>query len=267
MFFKRVIGCILLGSICGSVYAEGSFLVGLNQPLSDFTASTYPQKVDIISAAEVINISLCGAADTDSVSVEILDPDGVSVYGPVTRMSGNVSCSDPFTASQTPTNPISYSTNRTGSFTVRLENDIGFAINRFDTNYVWNLDLNNFSGNLYTLVANDLGINAPYSGYSIPTSKGRVIARHPQYQSYPAIVDPGPDESPVLTGGFTFIDDAETSGGTQDGLTIFMANSDGSTVDTRVYWDDETYLTGISILPENISGVILPAAVSVIWLT
>ena len=48
--------------------------------------------------------------------------------------------------------------------------------------------------------------------------------------------------------------DAETSGGTESGLTIFLANSDGSTSDTTVYWDDETYLSGTSNLPAGASS-------------
>ena len=34
-----------------------------------------------------------------------------------------------------------------------------------------------------------------------------------------------------------------------DGLTIYLANSDGSTIDTLVYWDDATFLGATSTLP------------------
>jgi len=47
----------------------------------------------------------------------------------------------------------------------------------------------------------------------------------------------------VRMGEYHFIaNDAETSGGTADGLTIFQANADGSVTDTMVYWDDVTLL-------------------------
>jgi hypothetical protein len=48
MLFSRAIDYVLLSSICGSAFAQGGYQAALNQPLSDFTASSYPQKVDII---------------------------------------------------------------------------------------------------------------------------------------------------------------------------------------------------------------------------
>ena len=220
---------------------------------------------------------------------------------------------------------------------------------RPNTNYVWKLDLNNFSGNYYTLVANNLGVDAPNSGYSIPTANGSVTEKYSLYLGYPAVANDRPTDPPVLSdftftddagqdyaispastngfqdsGNFTFTsdvegtyaitidtnsdgvygandrlllgemvigtntvawdgtdtdgvtvvgngqyraqlqarlgeyhfvaNDAETSGGTEDGLTIFLANSDGSTTDTTVFWDDQTYLAGTSNLPNGASS-------------
>ena len=212
------------------------------------------------------------------------------------------------------------------------------------THYVWKLDLNKFSGNLYVLTANDLGVDAPNSGYSVPTSGNTVTPKFPVYLSYPVVAQPRPTDPPVVE-SFRFVDDAgqdhaispgvtpgvqdsgvfefsadtdatysividtnldgvfgagdklllgtvsagehkqvpwdgtdpdgntlavgkyparlqlrlgeyhfiaedaETSGGNVDGLTIYLANSDGSTQDTRVYWDDATFLGGSSTLP------------------
>ncbi len=55
----------------------------------------------------------------------------------------------------------------------------------------------------------------------------------------------------VRLGEYHFVaEDVETSGGPADpGFTIFLANSDGSTSDTEVYWDDNTYLGGSTTLP------------------
>ncbi|MCF6230866.1 MAG: DUF5011 domain-containing protein [Gammaproteobacteria bacterium] len=363
--------------------------------MRDLSNSTYPQKVDIVAAGEVINVSLCGNSNVDTVSVTILDPSNATVYSSG-DVPSNVDCADPFTAPLTA--PIRYTTTTSGVFTVQLESVSSVNLRRFDitvtpdaltnpdpsaaggrlwaygwrfdadtfgqvgstdanyyalvpggrpdTNYVWVLDLNNFAGYVYTLVANDLGVDAPYSGYSTPRSGRTVTAKFPQYMSYPVIADPRPTEPPVLTGGLTFIDDAgqdyaispvatggiqdsgnfeftsdiagtyaitidtnsngvygagdklllgnmvaglnqvswdgagangvvladgqysanlqvrlgeyhfvardaETSGGTEDGLTIFLANSDGSVVDTTVYWDDTTFLAGSSNLPDG----------------
>ena len=398
----RFLGCqvvftVLISIVSFGAYAEGSFQAGLNQPLREFASSGYPQKVDVVTAGEVINVSLCGSDNADTVSVTILDPSDVVVYSSGT-VANNVDCADPFSAPLT--SPIRYVTTISGVFTIQLENISGGSnIRRFDitvtpdiatnpnpgsaggrlwalgwmydtgtfdvgdatdadyyalvpggrvaTNYVWKLDLNLFSGYVYTLVANDLGANSPYSGYSIPTASGSITAKYPQYLNYPVIAEPHPIDPPVLSGGFVFVDDAgqdyaispgvtggvqdsgnfeftsdiagtyaitidtnsdgvygagdklllgnmvvglnqvpwdgtdingatlavgqygvnlqarlgeyhfvandaETSGGGfSNGLTIFLANSDGSVVDTRVYWDDETYLAGASVLPSG----------------
>ena len=393
MHFTRLIGLTIFSVLSTNVFAEGSFQVGLNQPLQDFTNSGYPQKVDIITAGEVINVSLCGETNADTVSVEILDPSDTPVFS-TGDVANNVDCADPFTAPLT--TPFTYTTATTGAYTVRLETGPGANISRFDitvtnganpdpmanggrlwangwqyntgsfaealstdanyfalvpggrsnTNYVWKLDLNNFSGNVYTLLANDLGVDAPLSGYSIPVANGSLSPKFPQYVSYPTIADPRPTEPPVLVGGLIFVDDAgqdyaispgatnglqdsgnfqfnsdvsgtyaitidtnsdgifgagdrlllgnmvvgsnlvpwngtdtngailadgqyranlqarlgeyhfiaddaETSGGTQDGLTIFLADDNVTVVDTRVYWDDATHLSGTSILPNG----------------
>ncbi|HEX9801928.1 MAG TPA: hypothetical protein VGB35_01630, partial [Gammaproteobacteria bacterium] len=352
--------------------------------------------MDIVTPGEVINVSLCGATNANTVSVTILDPAGGTVYSSGT-VASNVDCADPLTAPLAL--PFRYTAATSGTYTVRLENVSGGAdIKRFDitvtpdamtnpdpsaaggrlwaygwdfytrsfaesastfadyyalvpggrpnTNYVWKLDLNNFSGNLYNLVANDLGLNPPYSGYSVPVASGSVTEKFPLYLNYPTVANPRPTEPPVLSGGLRFVDDngvdygispdssigvqdsgvfefnadvggtyaitidtnqdgvfgagdklllgnmtaglnqvawdgtgpdgtvlpygtyraglqarlgeyhfvakdVETSGGTLDGLTIYLANVDGSTVDTMVYWDDATYLGGGSILPDG----------------
>ncbi|MCU7853307.1 MAG: JDVT-CTERM domain-containing protein [Candidatus Thiodiazotropha sp. (ex Monitilora ramsayi)] len=377
-----------------SAYAEGSFQVGLNQPLlEESNGSGFPMYIDVLSVGEVINVSACGQGDdTHDIRIQIFDPDSLSVLD-TTLTDGNVSCTDPFTAPLT--NPVRYTTLKSGSYEIRLNNENGTELYRFDisvtpdavtnpdpiasagrlwayqwgfythsfgeaastdsdyyplvpggrtnTNYVWKLDLNKFSGNLYVLSANDLGVDAPYSGYSIPTATGSVTPKFPIYVNFPAVAQSRPDDPPVIS-GFRFIDnadvdfgitpttspgvqdsgnfeftsdvegtysiiidtdsngvygandklilgnavvgpnqvswsgddadgnplpvgtynarlqlrlgeyhfiaeDAETSGGLgapggEEGLTVYIANSDGSVTDTYVYWDDETFLSG-----------------------
>ena len=59
----------------------------------------------------------------------------------------------------------------------------------------------------------------------------------------------------VSLGEYHFVArDVETSGGDQDGLTIYLASADGSIRDTRVYWDDATLLSdpaGGTTLPDG----------------
>ncbi len=213
------------------------------------------------------------------------------------------------------------------------------------SHYVWKLDLNKFAGFVYVLTANDLGVDAPNSGYSVPKTGNSVTPRFPIYLGYPDKAQPRPTDPPVA-GDFRFVDDAgqdhaispgatpgvqdsgvfeftsdadatyailidtnrdgqfgagdrlllgriaageqkqvpwdgtdpdgntlpvgnyparlqlrlgeyhfiaddaETSGGpNDDGLTIYLANADGSQQDTLVYWDDATFLTGTTTLP------------------
>lgn len=387
-----LVSLLLLGISSQSAYAEGSYQTGLNQQFADYTSGTSPLYVDILSIGEVINVSLCGNANTDDVRVRLFDPDGVSVLD-TTLTDGNVTCTDTFTAPLT--NPVRHTTTKTGAYQVRLDSVASSYLQRFDvsvtpdaltnpdptvvdgrmwaykfafnagaftelsatdadyyplvpggrsgTSYVWKLDLNKFAGNVYDLVANDLGVAAPNSGYSVPTSGNSVVAKFPIYVGYPDVALPRPVDPPVIT-DFRFLDnagqdygispgnttgvqdsgtfeftsdadgtysitidtnqdgvygtgdklllgtvtagpvsvswngtdaagatlpagtyraqlrvrlgeyhfianDAETSGGTYDGLTIYLANSNGTTTNTLVYWDDATLLTGTSNLP------------------
>ena len=77
---------------------------------------------------------------------------------------------------------------------------------RPDTQFIWKLDLNRFSGNLYFLMANSLGVESPYSGYSVPSSLGSGMSyEYPQYLSVPAQADSQPANPPVLSNSY-FVD-------------------------------------------------------------
>ncbi|MBV1910470.1 MAG: tandem-95 repeat protein [Kangiellaceae bacterium] len=78
------------------------------------------------------------------------------------------------------------------------------------TNYVWSLDLQEFSGNVYEIVANDLGLDAPVSGISAPTSTNNVTDKYPVYLTYPTGANPAPApvQFPALTDTLIFVDDA-----------------------------------------------------------
>ena len=280
---NSIVGLFLFSIISLNAFAEGSYQAGLTQPLGDLTYSVgFSQKVDIVTIGEVINISVCGANNTDNLTIEIFDATDTSVHSS-SLANSNVDCADPFSAALT--NPIRYTTLTSGTFTIEMENTDDSTFKRFDitvtadaltdpdptiaggrlwayggkyntgsyaeafstdadyyalvpggrdsTNYVWKLDLNNFSGYVYTLVANDLGVDSPLSGYSIPSADGTVSAKFPQYLSYPDIADPRPNEPPVLTGGLTFIDDAGQDYAISPGTTntvqdsgVFEFNSD-----------------------------------------
>ena len=81
-----------------------------------------------------------------------------------------------------------------------------------NTNYVWALDLQGFSGNRYDISANDIGLDAPLSGLSAPKDDLEVSEKYPIYLSYPTGASPSapptPEQIPVLTDTFEFTDDA-----------------------------------------------------------
>jgi uncharacterized repeat protein (TIGR01451 family) len=286
-------GCFGLISLLspGSVRAEGSAQFGINQPLTSYSSgnSIY---VDITTAGEVINTSVCGNADADDLRIQIFETSpnatnpllvpitGANVLNQ-TLASGNVLCNNSMTG--TLTTPLKFTTTRTGTYEIRLNNLTNTGIDtptnvfkrfdvtvtpstsspvdpmallgrvyaykwRFYTNsftqasatnanlfikvpggktgesFVWQLDLNNFAGNLYSLVANKIGVNPPNSGLSTNTSGNSVTPVFPQYLSYPAVVDPRPTALPLLS-SFTFTDSAGIDNTISPGGTIGVQDS------------------------------------------
>ena len=307
-----LIGLFLFGVFSQNVFAEGSFQTGLNQPLlEESNGSGFPQYVDVVAIGEVINVSLCGQADTDNVRVQIFDPDNISVLD-TALTDGNVTCNDAFTAPLT--NPIRHTTTKTGAYEIRLNNQTNSELYRFDisitpdavtnpdpsvaagrmwalqwgfythtfdeadatnadyfplvpggrlnTNYVWKLDLNNFSGNLYVLSANDLGVDSPNSGYSVLATGNSVTPKFPIYVGYPAIANSRPVAPPVIS-DFRFIDNADQDYAITPGTTTnvqdsgnfeFTSDADGTfsiTIDTN---SDGVFGTGDKLLLGNVSA-------------
>ncbi|MEO1622448.1 MAG: hypothetical protein AAFU53_15625, partial [Cyanobacteria bacterium J06632_3] len=88
MFKKSVIaGTVCLLSVIASTpaKAEGSAQWGLNQPLLEFdtvpinttetriSSASRSLYVDILSAGEVINVSVCGANNSDTITMQIFE--------------------------------------------------------------------------------------------------------------------------------------------------------------------------------------------------
>lgn len=135
---------------------------------------------------------------------------------------------------------------------------------RFGTNYVWQLDLNNFAGYGYDIIANNKGMDAANTPFSVPIAGNSVTEQFPIYFGYPADAFPPPTQPPQIT-NFYFIDsdgvDQTISPGTttsvQDSgtfrfdsdssgtyLMIIDANQDGIFGNTVASVDD-VYLTGV----------------------
>lgn len=266
-----------------AAFAEGSAQIGLTQRLLDFdqglaqgyatdmeSASLY---IDIVAETEVINISACGATDTDALTIEIFDATDTSVFT-ASLAAGNVGCNDPMTSPLT--NPVRYTATMTGTHRIVLQNTAsasfgGSLFERYDisvtpdtvtnpdpsvaagrlwayswnfnassfdevdatdadyfvlvpggranTNYTWLLDLNNLAGFGYNIVANELGVDAPNSGYSTPTSGNSVSYNFPVYTGVPSIANPEPVDPPSVT-NLRFIDNSGVDRGISPGTTI-----------------------------------------------
>ncbi|HYH75146.1 MAG TPA: choice-of-anchor U domain-containing protein [Candidatus Saccharimonadales bacterium] len=133
-----------------------------------------------------------------------------------------------------------------------------------DESFVWKLDLNNFSGGSYTLAANNIGLDAPYSGISYNTSSD-VTPLYPIYLGYPAVAGGASTTQPAIS-SLSFMDaDGEddtfspggTSGVQDTGTFKFTSNVSNATyaitIDTN---QDGVYGTGDRVLlGEAVSGV------------
>ncbi|MGB5439328.1 MAG: SdrD B-like domain-containing protein [Gammaproteobacteria bacterium] len=122
----------LLAAPWQGLYAEGSKQVGLTQPLYEYGATqalllpmNRPLYVDIASAGEVINFSLCGNANSDQLRVQLRNPVGTIVLdqtlSTATTGVGRVTCTDTFSAPLG--NPLKYTTTNSGTYEVRLYNN------------------------------------------------------------------------------------------------------------------------------------------------
>jgi Right handed beta helix region/SdrD B-like domain len=147
--------------------------------------------------------------------------------------------------------------------------------------YIWQLDLNNFAGLTYEIIANNIGVNGVNKGFSAPQTGNTAIELYPVYLSYPATALPEPS-TPVSITNISFTDNANVDNtispaatpGIQDSGTFkFTSNLTGNyaiTIDTNqngIYGDaGDTFLFGIATagvnsVPwdgKNNTGTILP---------
>ena len=287
-----------------TAHAEGSVQFGLSQRMYDAEralasgrasdADSSSLFVDILTAGEVINISACGSVNSDTVTVDIFDPTGTSVFtGAETLDNGTngglIDCANAMNAPLT--NPFRYVTQTTGAYRIVLQNtsqtspsndsvferydvtvtpdtstnpDPRVAAGRLwsyswnmrasayteaestdanlyalvpggrpDTNYIWQLDLNNFAGFAYSIIANNIGVDAPNSGYSTPKAGNSIAYKYSVYLGVPAIADPRPTEPPTIS-NLRFIDNAGEDNGISPGVTTGVQDSGAFEFDSDV---------------------------------
>lgn len=143
----------LMGALWGTpAGAEGTAQWGLNQPLLEYgTVSFNPAQtrvssasralyVDILAPGEVINISVCGASNSDTIGLQIYQTTPNSIdpaFTPTTSnqvlnqsFTSNLSCTDPLTG--TLTSPVKFTAPAAGTYEIRLTSGAGQLLNRVD---------------------------------------------------------------------------------------------------------------------------------------
>ncbi|WP_425411106.1 Ig-like domain-containing protein [Hyphococcus sp.] len=167
-----------------------------------------------------------------------------------------------------------------GSFQQAAATDANYYMltpgGRAGTNYVWQLDLNQFAGFVYEITANSLGVDSPnaagdnVAGLSVPESGNSVTPLFPIYVNYPTIANPSPSAAPVIS-NFRFIDDAGQDGGFTPGDSVGVQDTGVFEFTTDV---DGTYAISIDVNQNSVFGdpgdvlllgVTAPGANQVVW--
>lgn len=124
------------------------------------------------------------------------------------------------------------------------------------TDFVWKLDLNDFAGFGYDIVANGIGVDPPNSGKSTPVDGNSVTPQYPVFLDFPERAALGTEPDPVLT-GVGFLDDESVDASISPGFTpgvqdtgafLFDANVEGTYAITIDVNQDGAYGAGDVLL-------------------
>ncbi|MDJ0735200.1 MAG: hypothetical protein QNJ47_14240 [Nostocaceae cyanobacterium] len=126
------------------------------------------------------------------------------------------------------------------------------------TEFVWKLDLNNFAGFAYEILANQLGVDSPnaagekVSGLSVPNNTNNSTPQYRIYMSYPAdaSLPPSPTTFPIIS-DFRFEDAAGVDNTISPNGTIGVQDSGSFKFTTNV---DGTYGMTIDVSDGNGGG-------------
>lgn len=112
-----------------------------------------------------------------------------------------------------------------------------------NTNFVWKLDLNEFAGFGYEIIANAIGVDPPNSGRSVPVAGNNASPEYPIYLNYPEVVAPEPIQTAIIR-NFRFVDDEGIDRGISPGSTIGVQDEGTFSFETNV---DGTYAITIDV--------------------
>ncbi len=123
-------------------------------------------------------------------------------------------------------NANGYTEDRATDANLYVVADGGFV----NTFFIWQLDLNNFAGFVYSLRANDLGVTSPntvgdvVAGISVPESNNSILEKYPIYLGYPAKSFP-PPVGGLNVSGLGFVDSDGEDSGISPGSTSTIQDS------------------------------------------
>jgi hypothetical protein len=128
----------------------------------------------------------------------------------------------------------------TGAFTLASATDVDMYVlvpaSQSGQSFVYKLDLNRFAGNAYSLAANSLGLDAPYSGISATQASSTVTPEFPIYLGFPGKAGSANTSTPTVTNA-RFLDDA-------NGDNIFSPNGTVGVQDTGNFKFDTNISNG-----------------------
>lgn len=117
--------------------------------------------------------------------------------------------------------------------------------------FVWKLDLNNFAGGSYRLMANSIGLEPPYSGVSAWIEDADVLPEYPIYLSYPEKTIIQNTATPTIS-NFSFLDDEGEDDTFSPGTTIGVQDSGVFSFTSNV--DNATYAITVDTNKDGIFG-------------
>ncbi len=183
----------------GKVNCSNSMSGALTNPLRHVTTTTGAYRIVLENTSQSsFDFSIFERYDVTVTADAMTDPDPTVAAGRLWAYSWNFNA---------------------GSFAEADATDADyFALvpgGRPSTHYIWKLDLNNFAGFGYNIIANDIGVDPPFSGYSAPTGAdtgdpsddNTATYKYSVYLGVPAIADPEPTDPPQLS-NIRFVDDA-----------------------------------------------------------
>ena len=125
----------------------------------------------------------------------------------------------------------------------------------FGTNYVWRLDLEGLNGNVYEIVANSLGLEDPFAGYSADfdeTPAPTLVPDFPIYLSFPQVAQSPPLVSPTISSFYFGDEDNEDNSISPGGVDGVQDSGDFHFTLSNV--DEGTYAITIDLSDGNGGG-------------